>query len=118
MAAMLATTTAITNAAVHFCRVLICPCNTVICRLSNVPVRELSTFPLRQLLLACTSLDGAQADALIAGLTQEWALIQGPPGTGELLLQLMLLLILISYFQLPATLHCTACKHRVASWDW
>jgi hypothetical protein len=83
-----------------------------------VPVRELSTFPLRQLLLACTSLDGAQADALIAGLTREWALIQGPPGTGELLLLLQLLLLLwITVYpsQLPATLHCTACEHRVVS---
>jgi hypothetical protein len=56
-------------------------------------VRELSSFPLRQLLLACTSLDGAQADALIAGLTQEWALIQGPPGTGGLLLLLLLAVV-------------------------
>jgi hypothetical protein len=55
----------------------------LLCRLSNVPVRQLSTFPLKQLLLGCTSLDGAQADAQIAGLTPEWALIQGPPGTGE-----------------------------------
>ena len=38
-------------------------------------------FPL-DLVMAASSLDRAQAAALKAGLTQELALLQGPPGTG------------------------------------
>lgn len=38
---------------------------------------------LAQQLVAATTLDKAQADALVAGLTREMCLIQGPPGTGR-----------------------------------
>lgn len=55
-------------------------------RLAQVPVRAAvsGAFPLVELLQACTTLDRAQAEALKAGLLQEWSLIQGPPGTGAL----------------------------------
>lgn len=57
--------------------------STYLARLSRMRVRDIRTSPVQEWLMACTSLDGPQAAALIAGMTQEFSLIQGPPGTGE-----------------------------------
>ena len=50
--------------------------------LRNVLVADPDLFPV-QALLASTSLDERQVDALCAALTSEISLIQGPPGTGK-----------------------------------
>ena len=54
-----------------------------ICRLQRVHISDPSSFPL-DTLVAASSLDPAQARAMNAMLTQELAVVQGPPGTGEL----------------------------------
>jgi hypothetical protein len=51
-------------------------------RLSSFHIARPEEFPLQEL-VAVSSLDTAQAEALAACLTQELALVQGPPGTGE-----------------------------------
>lgn len=56
---------------------------TYLAHLSRVRVRDIRNTPVREWLMAATTLDGPQATALIAGMTQEFSLIQGPPGTGE-----------------------------------
>lgn len=50
-------------------------------RLQRVPMSQ-GVIPL-DLLVKASSLDVSQARALAACLTQELALVQGPPGTGE-----------------------------------
>lgn len=52
------------------------------CRLQRVQLQGLDRVVLAQQLVSSTTLDKAQADALVAGLTREMCLIQGPPGTG------------------------------------
>jgi hypothetical protein len=59
------------------------------CSLQQVQISEPSKFPLGTL-VSSSSLDMAQAQAMKAMLTQELAVVQGPPGTGgnfNLLLQ-------------------------------
>ena len=58
----------------------------ILARLSRVQVRDINKEALIHDLMMCTTLDKPQAAALIAGMTQEFSLIQGPPGTGTLLL--------------------------------
>lgn len=49
--------------------------------LSAVDVLSPTLFPI-EAILAVSTLDEGQANALRAGLCQEVAVIQGPPGTG------------------------------------
>jgi hypothetical protein len=53
------------------------------CRLQRVSISIPQDFPL-DVLLAATTLDASQAAALMACLTKELAVVQGPPGCGEL----------------------------------
>lgn len=46
------------------------------CRLQRVPLQGLDRDALAQQLVSATTLDKAQADALVAGLTREMCLIQ------------------------------------------
>lgn len=50
--------------------------------LSAVEILEKESFPTG-VLEGCTSLDKPQVEALKAALTQKIAIIQGPPGTGN-----------------------------------
>lgn len=50
--------------------------------LSAVDMLSPSLFPI-EAILAVSTLDEGQAAALQAGLCQEVAVIQGPPGTGD-----------------------------------
>jgi hypothetical protein len=47
-----------------------------------VQLQGLDRDALALQLVSATTLDRAQVDALVAGLTREMCLIQGPPGTG------------------------------------
>jgi hypothetical protein len=55
---------------------------SVACRLQHITVSNPNSIDL-DLLLRATSLDASQAEALVACLTRELAVVQGPPGCGE-----------------------------------
>ena len=57
--------------------------SAVLFRLSEIDAASPGTFPVDELAQS-TTLDLHQAQALKLALTQEIALIQGPPGTGRL----------------------------------
>lgn len=57
-------------------------CTFSACRLQQVAVSAPEGTPI-SLVCEASSLDPSQARALAACLTQELALIQGPPGTGN-----------------------------------
>jgi hypothetical protein len=53
-------------------------------RLQNVNLAHVKdNMEVRDALVATSTLDNAQAWALLTGLSQELAVVQGPPGTGE-----------------------------------
>ena len=52
-------------------------------RLSSVDLLQPDQFPVAELVQA-SFMDSSQVDALRAILTRELAVVQGPPGTGEL----------------------------------
>lgn len=54
----------------------------MVAALAAVDMSNTGAFPVDEL-ESVSTLDKAQVQALLAGLSQEVAIIQGPPGTGD-----------------------------------